>query len=611
MTCLKSRKRIMIAVIIGVLVIVLGTITVFGINVSKNLKNMGAKTQTSTAKSGNLTSTVSGTGKIEMDEIADVIAPIDVLVETVLVESGDTVTKGQRLATLNTTSIASALLDAKERNTNLKNQLNVSGLSSLKKEKLRGEKADMEELITQLQKLRENPVITATAAGVIQDVNISKNTKTTKGADASSSQTTNSNKGTESSASGVSAVVNAGTSTSAITNMSQQTGDVSSLKLVLKSSDASVTGTAEQSSAVVTTLLEDGTILKEENEPAAITDYSSLKITAPVKGKKPQSTISETASYIGKITWNCKESVFQADTAYTATILLTSKNGYKFDPAVLPTVACADYSCQVIGDQSRNQLKITAVFNKTAEAGTKTNQEKSASKVKPNTFQSSSKVSAKTYSASNTANASGGSTSTVADSASDTYETYEMAAFTIQLQKEVNLSVDIDELDILNVKKGQKATVTLDAIDGQEFTGEITKINVNPVTDSGSTKYTVKISVNKNKDMMNGMSASAEIITGNAKEAILIPVAALQEEGDKKFVYTKEDSDGNLTGKVEVTTGLSDSTNVEIKSGLKKGDKVYYKSSNTESTNAEQEMMPGGMENGPGSKGDGPRGDKK
>ena len=38
------------------------------------------------------------------------------------------------------------------------------------------------------------------------------------------------------------------------------------------------------------------------------------------------------------------------------------------------------------------------------------------------------------------------------------------------------LSVNIDELDILSIQKGQKAVITLDALEGQEFEGELTGI---------------------------------------------------------------------------------------------------------------------------------------
>lgn len=51
---------------------------------------------------------------------------------------------------------------------------------------------------------------------------------------------------------------------------------------------------------------------------------------------------------------------------------------------------------------------------------------------------------------------------------------------------------------------------------------------------------------------------------------------ALQEQGDRVFVYTSQDEDGNLTGEQEIVTGLSDGSTVEVTEGLSEGDTVYY-----------------------------------
>lgn len=42
------------------------------------------------------------------------------------------------------------------------------------------------------------------------------------------------------------------------------------------------------------------------------------------------------------------------------------------------------------------------------------------------------------------------------------------------------------------------------------------------------------------------------------EDVVTIPVNALQEQGSSTFVYTQKDEDGNLSGEVEVSTGLSD-----------------------------------------------------
>lgn len=169
----------------------------------------------------------------------------------------------------------------------------------------------------------------------------------------------------------------------------------------------------------------------------------------------------------------------------------------------------------------------------------------------------------------------------------------DVALFTISPDDTMTLGVSVDELDINSVEIGQEATVTFDAIEDKEFTGEVTEIGSTASVNGGVAKYTVSISVPKDDQMKQGMNASATITIENRENVITIPVNALQEKGDKVFVYTEADDEGNLSGETEVTTGLSDGTTVEITDGLSEGDTVYYnKTGNT--SDSSDSGMPGG-----------------
>ena len=179
-----------------------------------------------------------------------------------------------------------------------------------------------------------------------------------------------------------------------------------------------------------------------------------------------------------------------------------------------------------------------------------------------------------TAAASNDSGSSGGSSSD--GTSSSDYSAYEAAAFSIASPDETVVSINVDELDILSVEKGQTAVITLDALENQEFEGTITKVSATSSSGSSSAKYPVEITMKKTDDMKLGMSVSAIIQIDESKDAVLIPVNALQEKGNSTFVYTGTDEDGNPTGETEVETGLSDGSQVEIISGLKSGDTVYY-----------------------------------
>lgn len=172
----------------------------------------------------------------------------------------------------------------------------------------------------------------------------------------------------------------------------------------------------------------------------------------------------------------------------------------------------------------------------------------------------------------------------------------DVALFTISPDDTMTLEVSVDELDINSVEIGQEAAVTFDAIEDKEFTGEVTEIGNTASVNGGVAKYTVSVSVPKDEEMKQGMNASATITIENRENVITIPVNALQEKGNKVFVYTEKDEDGNLSGETEVTTGLSDGTTVEITEGLSEGDTVYYnKSGNTDSGSGNDSGMPDGM----------------
>ena len=77
--------------------------------------------------------------------------------------------------------------------------------------------------------------------------------------------------------------------------------------------------------------------------------------------------------------------------------------------------------------------------------------------------------------------------------------------------------------------------------------------------------------------MLSGMTASVSVKIEGVDDAILIPIEALHKTSDGAYVYTSYNEEyQEYGGKVDVVTGLENSTYVEIKSGLSVGDTVYY-----------------------------------
>lgn len=623
--------------------------------------------QSATAETGSISTTVEGTGTLQQGTAENVTVPVGIKIEEVLVEAGDAVTAGQQLATVNTASVAAQLLEVEENLDDVKDE--IADLSDDADEEgtteylealvLKGQRKELRQAKKALKVLLDTGAIEADSDGIIGEVYVSENTEVSS---SSGSSGTSSASGT----SGISTVTAANTAvTAANTVMTANAANV-------QAASAAAMTLSSAGTIKATFLSSSGTAKSNSDTETTIIPSCNLSVTAPVTGAVPQNSITTTDKYTGQISWSCNESVFQAGTAYTATIVLTAKSGYSFSSSTAVTVSGASsFSQKVSGDGKT--MTISAVFAATAadatgsstqsgsstettagtgnssgatgsssggttassgnsgssdtggNSGTNGTSGSDSSSAESTTESKNSGASGSTD-ASNSTNgtgaaggngaggqsgsgfsgssaggsagsgsaAAGTSTASVSadstdssSSSGDEYSLYEAAAFSIVNEDEAVVSIQVDELDILSVKEGQTAAITMDAVEDQEFEGTITKVSATASGDSSSAKYPVEITLEKTDDMLYGMSASATIQVDEAENAVLIPVNALQEEGNSTFVYTENDGDGNLSGKVEVTTGLSDGSQVEITSGLEEGDTVYYLRTGTDSGGSE------------------------
>ena len=168
------------------------------------------------------------------------------------------------------------------------------------------------------------------------------------------------------------------------------------------------------------------------------------------------------------------------------------------------------------------------------------------------------------------------STATTTTSTTST-EDSDGQSFTLSPDKTMSMSVTVDETEILSVSIGQSAEVSVDAIDGETFTGTVTGIDRAGTSSSGVTVYTAEVSIPKADGMLAGMSASATISIEGVENALLVPADAVSRSSSGYYVYTSCDEEsGTLGGMVEVTVGITNSNDAEILSGLSEGDTVYY-----------------------------------
>ena len=148
------------------------------------------------------------------------------------------------------------------------------------------------------------------------------------------------------------------------------------------------------------------------------------------------------------------------------------------------------------------------------------------------------------------------------------------AIVTLSTDEKMSVTISVDESDILSLELGQTVTVSVPSVSEDSFAGTLTEINR---TSSSSGTYSAVIEVEKVEGMLSGMTASVSVRIEGVDDAILIPIEALHKTSDGAYVYTSYNEEyQEYGGKVDVVTGLENSTYVEIKSGLSVGDTVYY-----------------------------------
>ncbi|MBP5698942.1 MAG: efflux RND transporter periplasmic adaptor subunit [Alphaproteobacteria bacterium] len=154
----------------------------------------------------------------------------------------------------------------------------------------------------------------------------------------------------------------------------------------------------------------------------------------------------------------------------------------------------------------------------------------------------------------------------------------------------MQIEASISEADIGYIKPEMAATFTVDAYPNDKFYGKIRQVRLSPTEVSNVVMYTVIIEIdNSSRKLLPGMTASVTIKAEEANDVLMISAMALQfkpsavvrgEMDTKRIADIDETQDivyvfekGKITPRV-ITKGLSDMTNVEIKEGLKEGEKV-------------------------------------
>ena len=189
----------------------------------------------------------------------------------------------------------------------------------------------------------------------------------------------------------------------------------------------------------------------------------------------------------------------------------------------------------------------------------------------------SAAVSAAASSASLATMAQSASTSTQTASGQDAQEDEKTLLLTIDPYKEMRFAISVDETNIRSLAVGQEVTVEVESVGDKTYSGTVCQIDTTPASAGGVTNYTATISLDAQDGMMAGMTAEASVTIQGIENAMLLPEEAVRRTSTSAFVYTSFDAQtGKLGGMVQVQTGISNGSEIEIIQGLNPGDTVYY-----------------------------------
>ena len=145
---------------------------------------------------------------------------------------------------------------------------------------------------------------------------------------------------------------------------------------------------------------------------------------------------------------------------------------------------------------------------------------------------------------------------------------------------EVTMTVTVDEDDMTDISLGSAANVALTAYPEDLFTAKVTAIGDAASDSSGNITYDVTVTLEGDvSGLFQSMTGDVTFVTEETADVLYVSRRAIITEDDKTYVKVKT-ADGSVEKK-EVTTGLSDGSNIEISGDIAEGDTVLIESSIT------------------------------
>jgi HlyD family secretion protein len=143
----------------------------------------------------------------------------------------------------------------------------------------------------------------------------------------------------------------------------------------------------------------------------------------------------------------------------------------------------------------------------------------------------------------------------------------------------IDAEVKVAEAEVLRIQEGQPATVTLEALAGRDFAGRVVEVGASalPVVGTGAAAREFRVVVrleSPEASLRPGLTCDAEILVGESKDALTVPLQAVVMRGapgqEKTGVFAVEDATARF---VPVEAGMIGGLEIEVK-GLAEGREI-------------------------------------
>jgi len=569
-----NKKKISKIIIIVLVLAALGSLVYRFMSSSKSTKVSGISYSAATAKTMDISQTLSSSGTLKAANSYSVTSLVYGEILSADFNEGDTVTKGQTLYTIDTTDAETSIASAK---------LNV-------------EKAQLS--YDQAKESLANLSVTAPVTGNITALNV-----------------------------GVGDTVNSGATIGTIKDSA-----IMSLTVPFNSADVDSFYVGESAEITLDSTFETlyGTVTKISNSEQVETGnmlVKNVKIDVTNPGGITDSTTA--TAKIGNAACNSGATfAYKSSQAITAKTsgTVTSINYDEGDRVTKGTTLVKLESDSISQSIKNAELSLedaeNNLSNKEDALGDYTITSPIDGTVITKNYKAGDKIGASSGSASSVSGSSSGSSASSSSSSNS-------ALCVIYDLSYLTMNMDVDELDINEIEVGQSVSIKADAVSGTTFTGTVTKVNIDGTTTNGVTAYPVTVKITDTGKLLPGMNVSAEIVVKSTSGVVGIPVDAVTR-GNKVLVQkdsskTQTNTDGTLKigssgipdgfEYADVTLGISNDNNIEVVSGLSDGDVIAVSAtaSSSSSTSKSSDVRSDGdggdsggdMSGGPGGDGGG------